>query len=118
MNIFIDNPLASFRVALTEITFHTHFNKVSDTKTAYYKKDKVEASLKISLDKVSRPYDGETGEITKGEYDEVENLFNEINRKSDLDNLSLSIDPITKLFQLGCVFEQALPFGVHRFLVL
>ena len=59
MNIFIDNSLASFKnllskdislqgdwkIALSEITFPTHFNNVTDTKIRYYKKDKVKASL-------------------------------------------------------------------------
>ena len=52
INIFNDNSLASFknllsenidlqgewRVALTEITFPTHINNVTDTKLVYYKK--------------------------------------------------------------------------------
>ena len=52
MNIFIENSLASFknllsedidlqgewRVALSEITFPTNFNNVTDTKIVYYKK--------------------------------------------------------------------------------
>ena len=60
MNIFIDNSLASFknllsedidlpgegRVALSEITFPTHFNNVTDTKIVYYKKTKLEQVLK------------------------------------------------------------------------
>ena len=110
MKIFIDNLLTSFknllsedidlqgewRVALTEITFPTNFNNVTDTKTVNYKNDKVKASLKVSKDKTFRPYIGETGEITKDRTDEVEKFFNEINRKIDLDNLSFSIDPITK----------------------
>ena len=58
MKIFKDNFLANFknllsenidlqgewRVALTEITFPTHINNVTDTKLAYYKKDKVKHS--------------------------------------------------------------------------
>ena len=60
MNIFNDNSLASFknllsenidlqgewRVALTEITFPTHINNVTDTKLVYYKKDKLKRALK------------------------------------------------------------------------
>ena len=60
MNIFIDNSLVSFknllsedvdlqgewRVALSEITFPTHFNNVRDTKIVHYKKDKVKQILK------------------------------------------------------------------------
>ena len=62
MNTFNDNSLASFknllsgnidlqdewRVALTEITFPTHINNVTDTKLVFYKKDKVKASLKVA----------------------------------------------------------------------
>ena len=58
MNIFSENSLANFKnvlneeinlhgewkVALTEITFPTHINNVTDTKLIYYKKDKVRAS--------------------------------------------------------------------------
>ena len=65
MNFFNDNSLASFknllsenidlqgewRVALTEITFPTHFNNVTDTKLVYYKKDKGKASFKVQTKK-------------------------------------------------------------------
>ena len=109
-NIFIDKSLASlesllsedidlqgeWRVALTEITFPTHFNNVTDTKIKHYKKYKVKASLKVTKDEISRTYDGAKTEIAKGEYDKVEKFFNEINRKIDLDNFSYSIDHITK----------------------
>ena len=62
----------------------------------YYKKDKIKASLKVAKDKIPRPYDGEKTEITKGDYDEIEKKLKESNRKIDLDNISYSIDPITK----------------------
>ena len=124
MNIFFDNSLASFknllsenfdlqgewRVALTEITFPIQFNNVTDTKIVYYKKDKVKAILKVSKDKISRPYIGETSEITNGRYDEVEKLFNEINRKVGLDNLSFSIDPITKYFSIWMHYWEGITF--------
>ena len=124
MNIFIDNSLASFknllsedidlqgewRVALSEITFPTHFNNVTDTKIVYYKKDKVRASLKVAKDKISRPYDGEKTEITKGEYGEIEKLFNEINRKVDLDNFTYSIDPITKHVSIWMHYWEGITF--------
>ena len=124
MNIFNDNSLASFknllsenidlqgewRVALTEITFPTHINNVTDTKLVYYKKDKVKASLKVAKEKISRPYDGEKGEITKGVYDEIEKIFNEINRKIDLDNISYSIDPITKHLSLWMHYWEGITF--------
>ena len=124
MNIFNDNSLASFknllsenivlqgewRVALTEITFPTHINNVTDTKLVYYKKDKVKASLKVAKEKISRPYDGEKCEITKGVYDEIEKIFNEINRKIDLDNISYSIDPITKHLSLWMHYWEGITF--------
>ena len=123
MNIFNDNSLASFknllsenidlqgewRVALTEKTFPTHINNVTDTKLVNYKKDKVKASLKVAK-KISRPYDGEKGEITKGVYDESEKIFNEINRKIDLDNISYSIDPITKHLSMWMHYWEGITF--------
>ena len=65
--------------------------------------------------KYPKPYSGETGEITKGGHDEmdmmkieitkgeygnIEKLFNEIKRKNDLDSFSFSIDPLTKYFSI------------------
>ena len=93
----------------------THFNNVTDTKIVYFKK--VRASLKVTKDKISRPYDGEKIEITKGEYGEIEKLFNEINRKVDLDNFTYSIDPLPNIFQFGCIIGKALPLRAHKFLV-
>ena len=72
MKIFNDNSLGSFRnllsenfylqsewrVALTEITFLTQINNVTDAKLLYYKKDEVKTSLKVAKDKISRTYDG------------------------------------------------------------
>ena len=110
MNIFSENSLANFKnllneeinlqgewkVALTEITFPTHINNVTDTKLIYYKKDKVRASQKIYKDKIFRPYDGERVEITRGLYDDVKKIINEINLKTELENFSYAIDPITR----------------------
>ena len=71
--------------------------------------------LRVSKNEISKPYSGETGEITmcghdemdmmkieitKGEYGEIEKLFNEMNRKNDLDSFSFSIDPLTKHFSI------------------
>ena len=109
MNIFNDNSLASFknllsknidlqgewRVALTEITFPTHINNVTDTKLVYYKKDKVKTSLKVAKEKISRP---------------IEKIFNEINRKIDPDNISYSIDPITKHLSLWMHYWEGFTF--------
>ena len=124
MNFFNDISLASFknllsgnndlqgewRVALAEITFSTHINNVTDTKLVYYKKDKVKASLKVAKDKISRPYDGEKTEITKGDYDKIEKIFNEISRKIDLDNISYSIDPITKRISMWMHYWEGITF--------
>ena len=64
----------------------------------------------MSKDKTSRPYDGETGEITKGEHDEVKKLFNEIHRKIDPDKLSFSIDPNTKHLSIWMHYWEGLTF--------
>ena len=64
---------------MTEKTFLSHSNNIIDNNVVYYKKGKVKASLNASKIKISRSYRKETGETTKGEYDEVEKLFNEIN---------------------------------------
>ena len=94
---------------MTEITFPTHLNNVTDTKTVYYKKYKVKASLKVSKDKISRQYDGETGEITEGGYD-VEKLFNKIIGKIDLDNLSFSMHSITKHLSVWMHYWEGITF--------
>ena len=65
---------------------------------------------KVAKDKISRPYDGEKTEITKGEFDEIEKLFNEINRKVDLDFFSYSIDPITKNFSIWMHYWEDIAF--------
>ena len=95
---------------MSEITFPTHFNNVTDTKIVYYKKDKVKASLKVAKDKISRPYDGEKIEITKGEYGEIEKLFNEINRKVALDNFTYSVPPFTKHLSIRMHYWEGITF--------
>ena len=64
----------------------------------------------MAKDKKSRPYDGEKTEITKGEYGEIEKLFNEINRKVDLDNFTSSIDPITKHLSIWMHYWEGITF--------
>ena len=59
-----------------------------------FKKDIVRTRLTVSKDKVSTPYNREFSEITRSDFDEFEKLFNEINRKIDLDIFSYSFDPI------------------------
>ena len=116
INIFIDNSLGCFKnllsedidlqgewgVALSEMTF--------PTKIVYYKKDKVKASLKVAKIYISRPYDGEKNEITKVEFGETEKLFNESNRKVDLNNFSYSIDPITKHLSIRMHYWEVITF--------
>ena len=99
-NVFKDNTQALFknllseeinlqgewRVAVTEITFPTQINNVTDNNNVYYKKDnnivfyKVIASLKVEKDKISRPYLGETAKLTKGEDTSIEQILDEIRR--------------------------------------
>ena len=64
----------------------------------------------MSKDKISKPHDGETEQITKGGYDEVEKLFNEINRKINLDNLSFSIHPIAKHLSIWMPYWEVITF--------
>ena len=61
MNVFKDNTLANFKnllgeeinlqgewlVAVTEITFPTQINNVTDNNFVYYKHDRVIASMKV-----------------------------------------------------------------------
>ena len=99
-NVFKDNTQALFknllseeinlqgewRVAVTEITFPTQINNVTDNNNVYYKKDnnivfyKVIAILKVEKDKISRPYLGETAKLTKGEDTSIEQILDEIRR--------------------------------------
>ena len=65
MNVFKDNTLVNFKnllseeinlqgewqVAVTEITFPTQINNVTDNIIVYYKKDRVIASMKVEKDK-------------------------------------------------------------------
>ena len=46
-------------------------------------------------------------EIAKGEYDEIEKIFNEINRKVDLANFKYSIDPNYQTsFNVGALLRK------------
>ena len=84
----------------------------------YYKEDKVKASLKVAKDEISRPYDGEKTEITKGEYDEIEKLFNKTNRKVDLDNFSYNIDLITKHLSMWMHYWESITFESPQILTI
>ena len=125
MNIFIDNSLASFenllsedidlqgeqRVALSEITFPSHFNKV------YYKKDKVKASLKLAKDKLSRPYDGEKTEITRVNMTKTRNYSTISIGRLILIFSVIASTPLPNIFQFGCIIGKALPLRAHKILV-
>ena len=103
MNVFKDNTLANFknllseeinlqgewRVAVTEITFPTQINNVTDNNIVYYKKDRVIASMKVEKDKISRPYLGETAKLTKGEYTSIDQILDEIRRKDRIREIGL-----------------------------
>ena len=65
-------------VAVTETTFPSQINNVTDNDIVYYKKDRVIASMKVDKDKISRPYLGETAKMTKEEYKSIEQILNEI----------------------------------------
>ena len=101
MNVFKGNTLANFknllgeeiimqgewRVAVTEITFPTQINNVTDNNIVYYRKDWVIVSMKVEKDKISRPYPGKTAKLTKGEYTSIEQILDEIRRKTELEKL-------------------------------
>ena len=125
MNVFKDNTLANFknllseeinlqgewRVAVTEITFPTQINNVTDNNIVYYKKDRVIASMKVEKDKISRPYLGETAKITKGEYTSIDQILDEIRRKTELEKLDYVIDPITKHLSLWLHYWEGITFS-------
>ena len=101
MKVFKDNTLANFknllsaeinlqgewRVAVTEITFPTQINKVTDNNIVYYKKNRVIARKKVEKDTISRPHVGETVKITKGEYTSIKQILDEIRRNTELEKL-------------------------------
>ena len=109
MNVFNDNTLATlknllseeinlqgeWRVAVTEIAFPFQINII-----VYYKKDRFIASMKVEKDKISRPYLGETAKLTKGEYTSIEQILDDIRRKTKLEKLDYVIDPIIKNLSL------------------
>ena len=129
MKIFIENSPASsknplsedidlqgeWRVALSKITFPIHFNNVTDTKIVYYKKDKVRASLKVAKDKLSRPYDGEKIEITKGEDGEMRNYSTKSIGMLILIISLIASTPLPNIFQFGCIIGKALPLRAHGY---
>ena len=94
--------------------YPTQINNVTDTKLVYYKKDKNKASLKEAKNKLSRLYAEEIIEITKGEYDEIEKIFNKSNQKIDLDNISCSIDPINKHLSRWMHYSEGIIFEIPQ----
>ena len=125
MNVFKDNTLANFknllseeinlqgewRVAVTEITFPAQINNVTDNNIVYYKKDRVIASMKVEKDKISRPYFGETAKITTGEYTSIDQILDEIRRKTELEKLDYVIDPITKHLSFWLHYWEGITFS-------
>ena len=98
------------RVAVTKITFPTQINNVTDNNIVYYKKDRVIASMKVEKDKISRPYLGETAKLTKREYTSIEQILDEIRRKTELEKLDYVIDPITNHLSLWLHYCAGITF--------
>ena len=125
MNVFKENTLANFknllgekiflqgewRLAVTEITFPTQINNVTDNKIVHYKKDRVIASMKVEKDKISRPYLGKTAKITKGNYTSIDQILDETRRKTELEKLDYVIDPITKHLSLWLHYWEGITFS-------
>ena len=69
----------------------------------------------MAKDKISRQYNGEKIKITKDEYDKIEKLFKEINRKVDPDILSYSIDHIAKHVSIWTHYWEGITFESPQF---
>ena len=108
------NLQGEWRVAVTEITFPTQINNVTDNNIGYYKNDRVLASIKIEKDKISRPYLGETTNLTKGEYKSIEQILDEIRRKTELEKLDYVTDPITKHLSLWLQYWEVITFSIPQ----
>ena len=100
-----------WRVAITDITFPTQINNVTDNNIVYYKKDRVITSLKVEKDKIARPYLGETAKLTRGEYTSNERILDEIRQKTELEQLDYVIDPITKHLSLWLHYWEGKTFS-------
>ena len=100
-----------WRIAVTEITFPTQINNVTDSNIVYFKKDRVIASLKFEKDKISRPYLGETAKPTKGEYTSMKQILDEIRLKTEQEKLDYVIDPITKRLSIWLPYWEGLVFS-------
>ena len=91
-------------------SFHIDRKKCSHNHKNGFKKDIVRTSLTVPKDKVSTPYNREFSEITRSDFDEFEKLFNEINRKIDLDIFSYSFDPIINYFSVSMHYLASLTY--------
>ena len=103
-----------WRVAVTETTFPTQINNVTDNNIVYYKTDRVIGSIKVEKDKISRPYLGETAKLTKGESTSIEQILDEIRRKTELEKLDYVKDPITKHLSLWLHYWEGINFSSQQ----
>ena len=67
--------------------------------------------MKVEKDKISRPYLGETAKLTKGEYTSIDQILDEIRRKTELEKLDYVIDPITKHLSLWLHYWEGITFS-------
>ena len=70
--------------------------------------------MKVEKDKIARPYSGITVKITKGEYTSIEQIPDEIRRKTELEKLDYVIDPITKHLSLWLHHWEGQTFSSPR----
>ena len=73
--------------------------------------------MKVEKDKISRPYLGETAKLTEGEYTSIEQILDEIRRKTELEKLDYVIDPITKHLSLWLHYWEGITFQARKFLI-
>ena len=131
-NVFKDNTLANlknllseeinfqgkWRVAVTETTLPAQINNVTDINIVYYKKDHIIASMKVKKDKISRPYLGKTAKLTKREYTSIEQILDEIRRKTDLLRNPISLILTTKHLFLWLHYWEGITFSRPQILSL
>ena len=67
--------------------------------------------MKVEKDKISSPYPGEIAKLTKGEYTTIEQILDEIRRKTELEKLDYVIDPITKHLSLWLHYWEDITFS-------
>ena len=65
----------------------------------------------------SRPYLGETVNLTKGEYTSIEQILDEIGLKTELEKMDFVIDPITKHLSLWLHYWKLYFFQVRKLLI-